>query len=234
MKGDFSRWTFDPQKHFSQVLMQQGRVRLDADWNEQASIQVHLLRTLIRDIIGPYGGPGDSFRIHPARRSFHVLPGHYYVGGILCELDRPVRYDRQPDLPKAPGMGDDGIYLAYLDVWERHITYLQDEDGDEPSIREVALGGVDTATRARVVWQVKTLKLSPRQMRELGIRHVHPASREITVDLDQLHGAWQEFAEARWQPANRGPPESVGRDAAGRRFSLRCALRGLREPPLPR
>ena len=30
MKGDFSRDTFDPLKHFSRVLMQQGRVQLDA------------------------------------------------------------------------------------------------------------------------------------------------------------------------------------------------------------
>ena len=35
MKGDFSRLTFDPTKHFSGVRMQQGRVQLDADWNEQ-------------------------------------------------------------------------------------------------------------------------------------------------------------------------------------------------------
>ena len=38
MKGDFSRITFDPKKHYSRVLMQQGRVQLDADWNEQAAI----------------------------------------------------------------------------------------------------------------------------------------------------------------------------------------------------
>ena len=52
MKGDFTRWTFDPQKRFSQVLMQQGRVQLDADWNEQTSILLHYLRTLAAHIIG--------------------------------------------------------------------------------------------------------------------------------------------------------------------------------------
>ena len=31
MKGDFTRNTFDPRKHFARVLMQQGRVQLDAD-----------------------------------------------------------------------------------------------------------------------------------------------------------------------------------------------------------
>ena len=38
MKGDFTRDTFDAAKHFSRVLMQQGQVQLDADWNEQTSI----------------------------------------------------------------------------------------------------------------------------------------------------------------------------------------------------
>ena len=40
--------------------------------------------------------------------------------------------------------------MVYLDVWERHITALEDDD-----IREKALGGPDTATRTKVVWQVK-------------------------------------------------------------------------------
>ena len=46
MKGDFSRNTFDPGNHYSAVLMQQGRVQVDADWNEQAAIGLHYLRRL--------------------------------------------------------------------------------------------------------------------------------------------------------------------------------------------
>jgi hypothetical protein len=45
MKGDFSRWTFDPRRHYTAVLMQQGRVQLDSDWNEQAAMLEHLDRT---------------------------------------------------------------------------------------------------------------------------------------------------------------------------------------------
>jgi len=227
MKGDFSRRTFDPEKRFSRVLMQQGRVRLDADWNEQAAIQLHLLRTLVQDIVGPHGGPADSFMIRSARRSFQILPGHYYVGGILCELDRPVLYAGQPNLPVVPDVTGDGIYLAYPDVWERHVSYLEDEDerGDEPSIREVALGGADTATRTQVVWQVKTVKLLASHMRELGIRRVHPTSWEIALDLDRFHGAWQEFALSRWQPGEPGSPEGMGQDAERLRLSLRRSLR---------
>ena len=57
-RGDFSRDSFDPLKHFSRVLMQQGRVQLDADWNEQTSIVLHYLQALASDIIGPFGGNG--------------------------------------------------------------------------------------------------------------------------------------------------------------------------------
>ncbi len=37
MKGDFSRQTFDPTRHYSGVLAQQGRVQTDADWNEKVA-----------------------------------------------------------------------------------------------------------------------------------------------------------------------------------------------------
>ena len=67
MKGDFTRDTFNKDKRFSRVLMQQGRVQLDADWNEQTSILLHYLRTLATDLIGPHGGPANrlGFAITP-------------------------------------------------------------------------------------------------------------------------------------------------------------------------
>ena len=40
MKGDFTRDTFKKEKHYSGVRMQQGRVQVDADWNEQVDIQI--------------------------------------------------------------------------------------------------------------------------------------------------------------------------------------------------
>ena len=60
MKGDFTRDTFDSRKHFSRVLMQQGRVQIDADWNEQAAILLRYMRSLAADLIGPYGGPAGN------------------------------------------------------------------------------------------------------------------------------------------------------------------------------
>jgi Family of unknown function (DUF6519) len=171
MKGDFSRITFDAAHHFSRVLMQQGRVTVDADANEQAAILLHYVRTLARDLIGPCGGPVDALgfqlsvdpSVKPA--AVRIGAGRYYVDGILCENDADRVYADQPDYTPLP----DDLLLAelastkpaksfwlYLDVWERHITFVEDD-----RIREVALGGPDTATRTKVVWQVKALALPP-------------------------------------------------------------------------
>ena len=60
MQGDFTRLTFDRSKHYSSVLKQQGRVALDADWNEQVAIEHHdMQRALLRQ--RPAGGKrGDD------------------------------------------------------------------------------------------------------------------------------------------------------------------------------
>jgi Family of unknown function (DUF6519) len=57
MKGDFSRDSFDASRHVYRVLMQQGRLQLDADWNEQAAVVLHRLETVVRDAFGPFAGP---------------------------------------------------------------------------------------------------------------------------------------------------------------------------------
>src|SRR5690348_1465590 len=64
-KGDFTRDTFSSLNHYSRVLMQQGRVQLDADWNEQIDILLYHLRTLTRDLIGQRAVRGDGFLVTP-------------------------------------------------------------------------------------------------------------------------------------------------------------------------
>ena len=85
-----------------------------------------------------------------------IAPGRFYVDGILCENDaEPAKLLAQPDLPGAALPTAAGSYAVYLDVWERHITAGdQRADGFHP-LREAALGGADTASRVRVVWQAK-------------------------------------------------------------------------------
>ncbi len=259
MKGDFTRFTFKPQKHYTSVLMQQGRVQLDADWNEQADIHAHFNQSIAQDMIGASGAvkdevrkgveSRDSFEINtiPADADLIIAPGHFYVDGILCELDfgtpftvaeknnnqnnnqsnekvfsvkslivdnrplevgqwveildennqpikkqlkikdvisqenlltfagdvsneininklrRVITYKTQSDYPQAlqtdielesDQKPPETYYLAYLDVWQRHITAIEDTN-----IREVALNGNDTTTRTQTVWQVKLYKI---------------------------------------------------------------------------
>ncbi|XHX79862.1 MAG: DUF6519 domain-containing protein [Stenomitos frigidus ULC029] len=95
MKGDFTRSTFRFQNHYSSVRMQQGRLQLDADWNEQIDIQRHLLQMQARDMIGHFGVPladpstALSFQIDITddRHDLTINPGRIYVDGILCELE---------------------------------------------------------------------------------------------------------------------------------------------------
>jgi hypothetical protein len=367
MKGDFSRRTFRKNKHYRKVNMQQGRVQLDADWNEQNDIHFHYEKAFLQDVIGksgtqvtdpgfaiienvflfaweniptnaadndnlknflknnfaldwiitdeqqfvkssdgntisisknPYslsitldsanakallqtmdekgptgqsydfvvkdeGGEGGQKNIYT--RWYQIGKGNYYVNGILCENESVVDASRQPDLSfgasrdiflfnwnSVPGALDEsnrlknflrykfhldwiitdeqqqqqfvkspdgntisissadssksasitlssdnaaatltinnnntanvytfivkientqkkiydrmknpyfpdqpGLYLAYLDVWERHVTSL-----DDSYILEQALGGVDTTTRTKILWQVKLANVS--------------------------------------------------------------------------
>jgi N-acetylneuraminic acid mutarotase len=60
MKGDFSRISFDPKRHYTRVLQQQGRVQTDSDWNEQGDIAAHHRDTSLRDVIGRVGVPRDD------------------------------------------------------------------------------------------------------------------------------------------------------------------------------
>ena len=46
MKADLSRESFSAEKRYSRVILQQGRILTDADWNEQTSILLHHLCAL--------------------------------------------------------------------------------------------------------------------------------------------------------------------------------------------
>ncbi len=177
---DIARRTFDPAKNFSSVLKQQGRVELEADWNEQAEIMLHVLRTMMRDLVGPHGGPiencgfnvlvpslkflqdyGDDARTlvllnKCERGDFVVTRGRYYVDGILVENPAPLLYTAQRrHYPGVLGSSASHLHLVYLDVWEREVTALED-----PDIREIALGGADTAARRQVVWRIRSAEIA--------------------------------------------------------------------------
>ncbi len=174
MHGDF---TLDPLKYrddVTRVLAQQGRVQLDSDANEQTETILRYLRALGRDIIGPHGGANDSFKMVRQGTELHISRGEYYVDGIRCtippggdiweivdapppanpDLRKPVSLKNLPNfVPPADGDANKQL-LYYLDVFERHVSSAEDD-----SLREVALLGPDTSSRAMLTWRLRTLVL---------------------------------------------------------------------------
>jgi Family of unknown function (DUF6519) len=163
MKADLSRSTYAPERHYSTVLMQQGRVQLDADWNEQQAIHRARIETEAADQIGASGtridAPGFGISVD-TDKTLKISKGRIYVDGLLCENDADVLYNAQPFLP-APDpadvvnlLGDGDVAIAYLHARDRHVTAF-----DQPLLREQALDGPDTTTRIQTTWQVKILKV---------------------------------------------------------------------------
>jgi hypothetical protein len=159
MKADLSRLTFGHEKHYHGVIKQQGRVDIDADWNEQNEIASWRVETEAVDVIGACGAPVDdagfTLTATSGGANINISKGRAYVDGLLCENEQDVLITNQPDLPGFVLPTAAGVYIAYLEVWLRHLTAL-----DDAEIREVALGGPDTCSRTKTIWQVNLLDVA--------------------------------------------------------------------------
>ena len=222
MQADFSRRTFDPLKHFSAVLSQQGRVQLDADANEQGAILLHQLRTVVADLVGPaaaVAGPPAGFEIDPVLDSrtnkvldLTIAPGRFYVDGRLVENHRhQATYWNQPDGhldPETDALPETGPFVVYLRVWERLITALQD-----PAIREVALGdpGPDTAARAKTVWQVAWCAGESTGDFEDFLQSVDPARGRLAARAKRPDDADEDVCRLPPEARFRGPENQLYR-----------------------
>ncbi|KQW02341.1 DUF6519 domain-containing protein [Rhizobacter sp. Root1221] len=206
MSGDFSRDTSRAAQlaRYTRVLLQQGRPLLDAEFNEQSAIHHDLLRTFIADMVGSGWRPAEeSFRIimpgAPAKSTnFKITKGHFYVDGILCDNPVDCTYVDQPFRPKpVPALVATGNFVAYIECWERHLCAVQ-----QPALREIALGGPDTASRAQIVWQVRvaTAKWVEDQLAQLNAALDVRINAEVNKDekksLTSLKGALNEKTEA--------------------------------------
>lgn len=196
MGADISRARFDALRHFTGVALQQGRVLLDADFNELVTIVDRRLRAETVDLTSFGVDPDQAgsswvprhtpngFRITTQADDLVIGRGRMYVDGLLAENHGRTRadltaeeleeagleedgfdpllaevfglvdttYRTQPYWPTPDELPDGGPHLAYLDVWQREVTHLED-----PDLVEVAVG-VDATSRWQTVWQVRVLQ----------------------------------------------------------------------------
>lgn len=224
MRGDFSRASFNQSKHYSGVRMQQGRVQLDADWNEQVDILHHQTTSQLTDLLGiggaPAARPGYAITLpdpQTATNAADGLPpdvriafGHRYVNGILCINDSrnpttgglstngaaaagnaPIgsTFLNQVDFPGAAthraAVAGHAQYLIYLDVWQHHITALEDAD-----LLEAALDGLDTTTRTKTIAQVKFWPVPSTAV------HSSASTAQTTDTAADLVSVWAAFQQS--------------------------------------
>ncbi|HET7882636.1 MAG TPA: DUF6519 domain-containing protein [Acetobacteraceae bacterium] len=150
MTADIARITYDPTRQYRSVVTQQGRVTLEADNNEAAIIASEALRSETIDVVGPAGTPDDGYK--PGSGSgaggVSVGAGTYYLGGWRLRLDNAVDLAKQPDWLDAPTAAVSGNSAVVLLVTEQSICAVEDL-----TLREVALGGPDSAARTRLMQQ---------------------------------------------------------------------------------
>jgi len=114
---DISRFLFQPQKRYSSVRMQQGRVILDSDWNESERIDDEEARRILAETVCASGTPNDGFLVDDITAATVTMPpalgeefppsketydftlgdGSYYLGGLRFETTTEV-VARGPDI----------------------------------------------------------------------------------------------------------------------------------------
>lgn len=159
--GNFSRNTFNPDKNYVGVRLQQGVPLVDADWNE--------LDDAIRNEV--YSGLGQVFPdgIEPGSQSLRISAtsppannltmagGAVLVGGRPLRVPTAVLYNAQPWFDNPNRAAQDGVAvippltlpsanrtdIVYLDVWEREVRSTEDDNLIHPDI------GVETCVRLK-------------------------------------------------------------------------------------
>lgn len=174
MKGDFSKWEFNPLNNYTGVLHQQGRALLDQDWNASDQISRHLREIQGRDSIGPNVAAvpselKDSFKVIEATTDGTMVevtlhPGRVWVNGLLLQVSGTGPYTRSAEYlappiqdPKAdPSTIAAGVRDAViLEAWEAAFNAFQ----APKHLIESALGGVDTTERVKLFHDLKLLRL---------------------------------------------------------------------------
>jgi hypothetical protein len=187
MSFDNSRFPFNPWNDYLGVVMQQGRVQLDSDWNEWQAEFARRIQAGSLDIIGRSGVPSTTpfaFQVsQPSQDSsgtWHVTigVGRIYVDGLLAQNhgstglvqwdsalaewvgapQTPTDYTSQPYLPEPVALPTPPTGPTLI------LVYLDVWQRDvsyieDPNLVDQAVG-IDTTGRRQTIWQVKFLDVS--------------------------------------------------------------------------
>ncbi|WP_298890036.1 DUF6519 domain-containing protein [uncultured Serinicoccus sp.] len=216
MKADLSRWTFDPTQGYRSVVMQQGRVLLDAEWNEQGSIAAHHDEVRTHDVVGRAGGPlpsdggaGPFALVDVSDASvptgvpwerLGVTPGRYYVDGVLAES--------APDEDNPAGAG------AWSLADQPHLRTIGAGVAADPGLAEPGGGDGRWAAYLEVFDTMVSADEDPR-LRESALGGPDTAVREQTVWQVRLHAVGAQVC-SQIQPVPRVPRQMAAglREAA--------------------
>lgn len=184
MTSDRARNSWDRTRQWRSVVAQQGRVTLEADVNEASTIAQEARREEILDIVGPTGTPDDGYAVSDAGGGAIALsPGTLYLGGWRLTLEKALLSNAQPDWLDAPKHEPkDGPEVVLLRASEQEVVAVEDQ-----ALREVALGGPDTAARTRLLQHVIRARVDATDCtsaaKEIG---EHLAQEGLTLDPHSL------------------------------------------------
>ena len=185
MSFDNSRFTFDPWKDYAGVVMEQGRVQTDADWNEWLAEQSRRIQAGTLDTMGRAVFPAttpSAFEIAPSSSgSVTIGRGRMYVDGILVENHGdPANASWDPALaemsgsPQPPPASDANPVAFEAQPYfpsakfpttaGDYLVYLDVWKQpvtyiEDPSLVDGAIG-VDTSGRLKTVWRVSTMPVA--------------------------------------------------------------------------
>jgi hypothetical protein len=209
MSFDLSRKKFNPLDDYLGVVMQQGRVQTDADWNTMVKQIVRRAQAESLDTFGPSVVPretADGFLISGATTAFEIGPGRIYVDGVLAEnhtdsLKWDARLAEISGTAKLSGADVDAAptglvgTTAYNDqpyypnppsipTGENYLVYVDVWQRDITYLQDASLVdaavGVDTTARQQTVWQVKFLD---------NIGNIDPTTADLDIPgwLETIH-----------------------------------------------
>lgn len=133
---------------------------LEADLNEAQEIATEEVREEALDFVGPCGTPDDGYKVSLlpgfSKANFNIGQGSMYVGGMRAvQANANLNYLSQPEwLDRSIEIDPSANELIYLYLREQEVSAVEDS-----ALREVALGGPDTAQRTRLVQHIERLNV---------------------------------------------------------------------------